>query len=181
MNDLSPDFVFNERDSRVCSRIIKFEGTPKAILEFAKKHHQLTDYCYWFMLGTLWVSHTDGTDLSVWKSLFKSSRANRTTSLMKPSELRDFENLPDEITAYRAHRPGETDWIAYTLDPYQCVRFCLKRKADHIVQYKINKSDCFAHFTRRAESEIVVLDKALPLMVRDHGVLTLEQYQQRVA
>ena len=76
---------------------------------------------------------------------------------MKPSELPHFRQLPDCIRAYRSHRPGETDWISYTTDPKVATRFDAMRQGT-TAAFSVLKSNVLAYFTRRGESELVMLD-----------------------
>jgi hypothetical protein len=61
---------------------------------------------------------------------------------------------------WRAHRPGETDWIAYTLDLEKACVFANKRSVDMVHAYQVNKADVLCLFTRRGEWEVLILDKA---------------------
>jgi hypothetical protein len=160
LTNISPDWQGSNRaELRMAQELLKREATPGAIVYFGKHCHRLGDYWYWYLLSTLWVQYTGHSDLRLWQRLFRSSRPNRATSLMKPDELRAFERLPDPVVAFRAHRPGETDWIAYTLDPQAAVRFAVQRKSPNIAVYTIAKADILALFLRRGESEILVLDR----------------------
>lgn len=158
-NNISTAFKFSEIDSKLIENIIKYEGTPEAILRFEELSEQLSDYSYWFLLSTLWVSYTGYTELQTWKRLFSSSRANKSISLMKPDELRELKKLPNKILAYRVHRKDETDWIAYTLDFDVALRFAKERETDEITVYKIKKNSILSLFLRRGEFEVLVLDK----------------------
>lgn len=172
MNDISPDYVYSAKDARLMKRILPHEATPQAILEFSKVCNKLTDYAYWFVLGTLWVSYTGHSDLNLWKTLFSSDRPNKFTSLMKPSEYEAFTMLPLlGITAYRAHREGETDWIAYTLNANKAGLFAAQRMATTVAEYRICRSNVTALFLRRGESELIVLDRATPIKLRDIPVV----------
>jgi hypothetical protein len=167
-SDISPDFKKPNRiDSEIGSHLIKLEGTPLAIKYFAKECGRLNHYGYWFYLGTLWVSYSGWSDLKLWKRLFRSPRPNRTTSLMKPSELEQFKTLPDHITAYRAHREGETDWVSYTIEPDIAVRFARERSVNHITEYELHKRDVVALFLRRGEQELIMLDPAKAMKIRE--------------
>jgi hypothetical protein len=159
VTDVSPDFVYNETDAKIGRRLIHMEATPKAIVEFDRKARKLTDYAYWFFLGTLWVSYTGFSDLARWRRLFSSTRPKRETSLMKPSERGLFLRLPDPVVAYRAHRPEETDWIAYTVDAMKAADFARQRGVSEVVIYEIARADVLAFFTRRGEWEIIVLNR----------------------
>jgi hypothetical protein len=80
---------------------------------------------------------------------------------MKPSEYRVLMAGPDELTVYRAHRPKETDWIAYTLDPQIAAsRFAQQRGVDEVKAYRVRREDVLALFLRRGEKEVLVLDKS---------------------
>lgn len=78
---------------------------------------------------------------------------------MKRDEYATFLQLPETLKIYRAHRPAEADWIAYTLDPKIAARFAVERGVDEIVEYLAPKSEVLALFLRRGEAEILVLDK----------------------
>jgi hypothetical protein len=158
--NISPDFKGSTRQDReIGKRLIELEETPKAIRYFAKHHSRLSNYAYWFYLSTLWVSYTGFSDLNLWRKLFSSHRPNRQTSIMKPLEFEIFQDLPDWLTGYRAHRPEETDWISYTLRPDIAARFARERQVSSIAVYQIPKEAVLAFFSRRGEWEILVLDK----------------------
>jgi hypothetical protein len=76
---------------------------------------------------------------------------------MKPSEWEAFKVLPDRITAYRAHRPGETDWISYTLDEQLAERW-VQQRGGRLATYMLRKKDFLALFLRRGEQEILMLE-----------------------
>jgi len=158
--DISPDFEPHGPSASVIQRIVTHAKTPEAITAFSRECHKLSDYCYWFTLGTLWVDYTEWSDLQRWKWLFSSRRPNRQTSLMKPSEFRQFVALPDgPVHLFRAHRPGEDDWISYTLDLDVARRFAAWRSVAQVHVYKAFRRDMLCLFTRRLESEVLILDR----------------------
>lgn len=156
--------IYNQQ---VAKGIIGREETPEAVKYFDEVCDGLTDDAYWFFLSTIWVSYTGFSDLNLWKRLFSSTRRKRKQCIMKPSELKVFEYLPHLITIYRAHRPGEKDWIAYTLNIDTALRFASERNVNQITEYKVKKRDVLALFLRRGENEIIVLDKSKVEFVRD--------------
>lgn len=170
MTDISPDFVYNASDAAIMRRVIRFEGKPYAIQKFAQECSGLTDYGYWFLLGTLWVSYTGWSSLALWRRLFMSDRPNRDTSLMKPSELGAFQSLPDMIPCLRAHREGETDWLSYTLSMERASMFALKRGVDQVARYTLPKDKALCLFLRRGEFELLCLS---PNAVKPAGSIKL--------
>jgi len=158
--NVSPDFFtnFKKIDNIFIDNILKHEGTGQAVVEFNKIKQHLSNYSYWFLLSTLWVSYSGWSDIELWKELFNSSRDLKQSSLMKPDELKAFKNLPYFIIAYRAHRPSEQDYIAYTMNIDIAKKLNLTRKGE-IKKYKIKKKDITALFLRRGESEIILLNK----------------------
>ena len=175
-DDISPDFKWDRKDAALGAKLIRYEKTPHAIRQFARQCDRLTNHGYWFFLGSLWVSYTGFSDLELWKRLFSSPRGMRETSLMKPSELRLFRVLPDKVHALRAHRPGETDWIAYTLNADTAARFAVERGVDSVSAYEIDKADILCLFTRRGEAEIIVLDKSKARFLDE--VTVIRAYEQ---
>lgn len=168
LQEVSRDFRWNPYDAEVGKKLIKLEQTPEAIKYFSMVCDKLTDYAYWFFLSTLWVSYSGESDLNLWKELFAADRSKRKTSIMKPTEVKAFDYLPWFVTVYRAHRPNETDWIAYTLDINIAFRFAKERGVETINEYKIKKRDITALFLRRGEKEIIATDKGNAVLVKEH-------------
>jgi hypothetical protein len=159
--DISPAFKgATAAESTIVEQLLRLDGTPKAIQYFIDNHHKLGDYHYWFLLSTLWVQGSEGADLGMWRLLFSSDRANKQESLMKPSECDILYSLSDKMVAFRAHRPGEWDWISYTLNHRVAVKFAIQYGIRQIESYWVNSADITALFTRRGEYEILVLDKS---------------------
>jgi hypothetical protein len=171
INDISKRFVWNPFDALVGAKLIELEGTPEAIRYFVKVCDDLTNYAYWFYLSTLWVSYSGHSDLELWRRLFAAKRPYKQECIMKPSEQRAFNQLPNNVTAFRAHRPGETGWIAYTLSPIIAARFARERGTDTVAEYLIKRKDILGLFTRRDEQEILVLDKTKAWFVREYHVV----------
>lgn len=159
MSDISSKFRPNIQDKIISLKLLEYEGTPEAIEYFNQKCSQLSDYGYWFLLSTLWVSYTGFSDLNLWKELFSSDRPGREKSIMKLSEIRKYKQLPYFVTVYRAHRENEKDWIAYTLDKDIAFRFAKERSVTGISEYKVKRKDILALFLRRGEEEVIILDK----------------------
>lgn len=168
MYNISNNFKWTASDYMILQELLKYEGTPEAIKCFSEKCKDLTNYGYWFFLSTLWVSYSGYSDLNLWKNLFSSDRPGRKKSIMKPSEVKAYDQLPWFVTAYRAHRKNETDWISYTLNKEIALRFAKERKVTSIKEYKIKKRDILALFLRRNEEEIIVLDNNKAEFVREH-------------
>jgi len=171
-HDVSPDFTPSVIDRRVITMLLRHEATPRAIRKFAKLHRDMTDYGYWFTLGTLWVSYTGHSDIALWRRLLSSPRPNRATSLMKPSELAAFTDLPNTLTVYRAHRPNETDWLATTLVPAIAARFARERNVSQVAQYTVPKADALCLFLRRKEHEILLLDRSKVTLTKEIPVVS---------
>ncbi len=170
--DVSPDFAPNPIDAKYIYQVARLDKTADAIKLFSEIHWKLSDYGYWFLLGTLWVSYTGWSDLQRWKWLFQSARPKRETSLMKPSEYRLWQSLPDQLTVMRVHRPGEIDWISYTLDIKAAKRFAAARNAKAIDVYEVQRSRALCLFTRRCEAEVLVLDRREANHVETIAVVT---------
>lgn len=167
MKDISTCFKFNFYDQNIAKGLIKREGTTEAIKYFSENCDRLTNYGYWFFLSTLWVSYSDYSDIDLWKRLFSADRPQKLKSIMKPSELKEYNRLPYFITIYRAKRPNEKKWIAYTLDIDIAKRFAKERKVNKITKYEVKKKDVLALFLRRGEKEIIVLDENKPKFIEE--------------
>ena len=159
IKDISSCFKYNFKDKLIGLQLIKREETPEAIKYFSENCDKLSNYAYWFFLSTLWVSYSGQSDIELWKKLFSSDRPQKLKSIMKPSELKEYNYLPHIVTIYRAKRKEEKQWIAYTLDLEIAKRFANERKVDKVTKYEVKKNDILALFLRRGEKEIIVLDE----------------------
>lgn len=166
MTDVSPDFIPNKLDAALIYEVVRHWETPRAIRYFHNRHQMLSDYAFWYLLGTLWVSYSGQSELALWRRHLSSARPKRESSLMKPSELAIFRQLPETLRLFRAHRPGATDWLAYTLDPQKAGLFARQRDVSSVTEYSCRRENALCLFTRRGESEILVLDRAHVAPVR---------------
>ncbi|WP_337909084.1 hypothetical protein [Vibrio cholerae] len=156
--DISPIFKPNLTDSKIVNKILKHEGTPRALQTFDKYKSRLSDYAYWHVLGNLWVSSSDNP-IEVWLKLFNSNRAHRLQSLMKPSEFEAYNNLQDEVRVYRALRSEDDGGLSFTLDLKFALKFAKARGRLAVGEYLLSKEGVYALFLRRGESEVLVLNK----------------------
>lgn len=171
MNDISPVFKWNPYDAIIARKLVELDKTPEAINYFAENNEGLTDYSYWFLLSNCWISYTGFSDLDLWKKLFSSDRPQRKKSIMKPSELGVFERLPWFVSVYRAHRPKENDWIAYTLNKDIAIRFARERGVNTVKEYRVKKKDITALFLRRGEDEVIILDKEKVEFIAEYSLI----------
>ena len=168
--DISPRFTPSPKGAQACVDAIKYEGTPESVIHFSEHCSELMDYDYWFLLSTLWISYTGWSDLNLWKQLFKVRRSGRRECLMKPKEMGFYCRLPQQVLCYRAHRPGERDWISYTLDLDIARRFAKEREVATLSAYRILRRDLLALFLRRSEYEVLCLNKQKARLVGQIGV-----------
>ncbi|CAK7068901.1 MAG: hypothetical protein EUB_03751 [Eubacterium sp.] len=157
--DISKKFRPNAYDSDVAEAIIKLGETPEAMDYFLRRSYFLSDYAYWFILSTLWISCSQFAGADTWRMLFTAKRRRRKQSIMKPSELKEYNNLRWFLTVYRATAPSETDWINYTLDSEVAIRFAKAKGVEKVDVYSACKRDVIALFQRREEAEIIILDQ----------------------
>ena len=169
--DVSPDFRWNKSDLQTIKKIMPHEATPEAVKVFSRYAYRLTDYGYWFLLSTLWVSDPRGGDLDEWRSLFLSPRSNRETSIMKPSELKVWRLMDNDLMLYRAHKPAENDWISYSILGEKAAEFACRYGVDKVSEYRVAKEDVLCLFLRGGEFEVLVLDRSKVEFIRDIPVV----------
>ena len=157
--DISPLFQPAPYDAQIAHRLTALDDSPLAVQLFASVAERLSDYAYWFFLGVCWVQYTGWSKLELWKELFSSNRPHRKSCLMKPTELRLFKKLPKVVHCYRVHRPGETDWISYTLDFDTALKFAAIRGVSTIHEYRIPRKRLCCLFLRRHEYEVLCINK----------------------
>jgi hypothetical protein len=114
------------------------------------------DSNYWNFLGTAWKAGGSFEQQEQWIELFQSKRRNRQ-KIMKTSERREFSRLPKVVTAYRAYTNEDelNHSICWSLDP-AFVKQYAEKTGRKVAQMKFEKSNIFAYFNRRKESEILV-------------------------
>lgn len=114
------------------------------------------DSNYWNFLGTAWKAGGSFEQQEQWLELFQSKRRNRQ-KIMKTSERREFSRLPNVVTAYRAYTNEDelNHSICWSLDP-AFVKQYAEKTGRKVAQMKFEKSNIFAYFNRRKESEILV-------------------------
>jgi hypothetical protein len=168
--DFTADRGARISDSRIIRQIVRHKETPRALREFSRLCCGLSDYSYWYALGSLWVSYTEWSDLELWKRLLRSQRPRRL-DIMRPSEQEALGMLPAVVPTYRAHRPGETDWISYTLEARTAARFARKREVPSITLYHLQRRDIAALFLRRDEDEVLMLNPHRARRIREIPVL----------
>ena len=114
------------------------------------------DSNYWNFLGTAWKAGGSYEKQDYWIKLFKSKRRN-AHKIMKTSERREFLRLPKIVTAYRAYTDDQEleSSICWSLDE-KFVKQYAEKTGRKIAKQKFEKSDIFAFFNRRQESEILV-------------------------
>lgn len=144
---------------KLAAGLIDRENTPDAMKFFEANSRYVRDSTYWYFLACLWISHTGGTDLERWKRLFRSTRPERHY-LMNREELAVYDGLPEVVACCRGHRPGETDWIAYSINPTMAAGFAYRYKNPEIRLYTIPKKHIICFLSRNKESELICLDKS---------------------
>lgn len=115
------------------------------------------DNNYWNFLGTAWKAGGSYLEQDRWITLFKSKRRNRQ-KLMKTSERRIFNNLPKTVKAFRCcdDISEGNNSICWSLDQKFVEQYAYKKDRLIIETRTFSKSDIFAYFNRRQESEILV-------------------------
>lgn len=161
-NNISTSFRPEPFDAAVAEELLDLttvKKTPeKCLPAFDRYAWQLTDYSFWYLLSTIWVSYSGFSDLNLWIKHFGSDRPGREKSIMKPNELKAYKKLPPMVKAYRAHRKGETKFISYTTRLAAAKRFARACGVDEVVEYRVPKEKILAYFLRREEYELIVVD-----------------------
>lgn len=172
MNDISPNFKgITEKEVKIIEKITKSNTPKKTVNHFIKHKEKLSNYAYWFILSTIWVSSNEGASLNRWRCLFESKRQDRLTSIMKPSETEAFNKLENEIFVYRAESPNEEDRIAYTLSLKTALMFANIKKTNSVSEFKVRKQDIHCIFLRRDEDEVIILNPKNAIKQREIKVI----------
>jgi hypothetical protein len=176
--DISTAFKSNEGDRKIASTFLLYHTPKEQIAYFKEKSSAMSDSFYWFCLSTLWVDDPNGADIATWKQMFSVRRSNKEISLMKPSELKALKSLPNKITVYRAQKSDELDWISYTTSLKVLLQFARINRSTRIIRGTVKKRDITALFTRRDESEVLILDKKVIRNIENINVTDISRVSQ---
>ena len=163
LDDASNLAGFTADDLDVVDQIKAVANSAKVILIFAKNIENLSDFAYWRLLSYIWIN--GGYEIPCFfRKMFKMPIPN-SNEVMLDEEYHFFKMLPKVITCYRVHHTNhEKYFLSYTLSPSKAVimaeEFQRNNSFAGISEYKVNKSDVFAVFTRHWEDEILVLDRS---------------------
>jgi hypothetical protein len=160
--DVSKFAEITQYDEAVKSQLIDLaiSGVTKQNLldEFDKFAWKLSDYGYWFILGVLWTTVLGQGEVQWWRLAFMKNRNRREDCLMKPSEKTIFDRMRNgsPTMCFRAHFPGEHDWLSYVMDLTAAKRMARHNKCGVIGMYEIPDDKVVAFFDRRGFKEIIV-------------------------
>lgn len=126
----------------------------QGIFYFRKLAEKLDDSDYWTILRALWIE--DGRCDDNWAELFFNSGRGREHKIMKSADRQALRKLPKQVKVYRVCRDkiDEEKWN-WTTDRAFAERF-KKLGEEYIAEKVIDKSEIFAYFTSRRESEVIL-------------------------
>lgn len=118
------------------------------------------DNNYWNILGTCWKAAGSHEEREKWLLLFRAKRRNQH-KVMKTRERRAWRQLPKTMTVHRAASSvSEMDTaLSWSTDRAFVERYA-REKHRIVLTRKINKSEAWAYFDRRKESEILIIPKS---------------------
>lgn len=147
------------RDSKIAKQIITAWDVNKSQEEvlrvFLKDNSQLSNPRYWELLKSVWIICGSLENQEVFRKLMSSTRPFKAY-FMSPEEKEAFDNLPEEITAYRACN-GDDKGLSYTLSREYAEQYRDMYDKELIHVRKINKVEIFAFINRNAEEELIIL------------------------
>ena len=121
--------------------------------------HKIDDNDYWTILRALWID--DGVCNDLWYILLFYSKRKREHKIMKSSDRQALKKLPKKITIYRGckDKTDEKKWNWSTDKSF--VKKYISTMGDgwYIAERTIDKSDIFAYFNSRKESEVLLKPK----------------------
>lgn len=125
--------------------------------------NELDDITYWPILADLWLN-TDSIheDIDTWRGAFNSRRQSNMVFLMTAAEQYTFNRLPNIITVYRGYngRVSGPRGLSWTTSRPTALWHAARNKGPKdmpaIASGRVYRETVWAHFNRRADSEIVV-------------------------
>lgn len=163
------NYLFRDSQNRLekCRKKKDFYGavfcytTPHLMDGFIEEMDVANDKTYWTVLGAVWIrSESPWVNRKLFLQLFNDSRPHRE-NLMDADERRAFKKLPDQLTIYRGFGGDRGKGLSWTLDRDKAVWFAnrfhvIHGKPGRVIEGICKKTDVFAYFTNREESEIVI-------------------------
>ena len=134
------------------------EHNPEKAKEiFFKKAKLLSNPHYWEILRTVWVAAGRTDNANEFLPFFRSSRPCKGW-FMTPEDSQTLEAMDWPITVYRAYDEEPDPGISWTTDKQWCEDYA-RVAGRKIKQRTVERSQVFAYISRRAESEIIILDR----------------------
>ena len=124
---------------------------------FFKKAKLLSNPHYWEILRTVWVAAGRTDNANEFLPFFRSSRPCKGW-FMTPEDSQTLEAMDWPITVYRAYDEEPDPGISWTTDKQWCEDYA-RVAGRKIKQRTVERSQVFAYISRRAESEIIILDR----------------------
>lgn len=120
--------------------------------------HRMSDAEYWRLAGAVYVDQDDRSPHEeTWLARFRENRTHREL-LMEAQEWQDLAALPDKVVIYRAGERWGLSWTTYLEKAeWYANRFGLELP---VWRSSVRKQNIFAYFTRRGESEVVLLERS---------------------
>lgn len=157
--------IFLKYDMKLIN-ILNFSQSSDKIRIFIEYQNQMSDEEYWKYLGHSYISQDFfSVPNNILTKLFQSDRPGREY-LMSEKDREDFDQLPDEITIYRAMSKKEYDSgnyrYSWTLNKKVAELFLNRNEALYkkdmlIHEIKIKKIESIAYFNNRNEEEIIYI------------------------
>lgn len=128
----------------------------EGIYYFAKElMHEIDDNEYWTILRALWIENGVCNDL--YEYLFFFSGRKRQHKVMKSADRQALKKLPKQLTIYRGCKEKtDENKFNWSADRSFVERYIKTMEGYYIAEKKINKSEIFAFFNSRGESEIIL-------------------------
>ena len=150
-------------ENKEYSTYIYLHEKPYRISAFDEIADSLSDEQYWALLGDVCVGTENmWQDKYVWRSLLESDRAS-SHLIMNEDEYEEYKKLNETLTVYRGCTAGQNeDGFSWTLDASRAKWFSERLTLDDdepiVLERTIKRDDAIAYFTRRGESEILLID-----------------------
>jgi hypothetical protein len=145
------------------STYVYLHEKPYRINAFDSIENLLTDSEYWSLLADVCIGTENmWQEKYLFRELLTADRSDRHL-MMDSDEYEQYQKLGETLTVYRGCIAGQNeDGFSWTLDPSRAKWFSerLARDGDEpiVLERTINRSEAIALFTRRGESEILLID-----------------------
>ncbi len=130
----------------------------KQVESFAEIADQLSDRAYWRLAGHIWERTARYFYARLWHRLLTSTRPDRSHFARVPADRHKWEQMPEQLIAYRGHGPENPHGVSFTLDWSGAEKYAALHGARGRVEAHLLRKSACVYYGRRYQ-EVIYLPR----------------------